>query len=168
MWKIFGGLIVTAAIAAPANADTTKEDLIKDMKVVETIGKWQLRKGVDSFTDKVSCVMLNNGNSHYQATKEDFFIKNEKTGRVYGYRLRFDDNPPSFAKRASKNEELNNYVDIEWFDYGALLSASRLRVEIVTKPSHGSKASLSTYVVDLNVQGFSAMRDSWKKHGCPS
>lgn len=168
MRKIVGGSILAATIVAPALAGNAKEDLIKDMKIVETIGKWQLRRGVDSFTDKVSCVMLNNGNGHYQATNHDFFIKNEKTGRVYGYRLRFDDNPPTFMKAANNDEVLNNYVDIEWFDFGALLSASRLRVEITTKPSHGSKASLSTYIVDLDVQGFSAMRDSWKKNGCPS
>lgn len=168
MRKLSVGLTFAAAIAAPALADTTKQDLIKDMKVIETIGEWQLRKGTDSFTDKVSCVMINHGNNHYQATNHDFFIKNEKTGRVYAYRMRFDNNSPTAVKAASEDEVLNNYVDIEWFDYGALLSASRLRVEIVTKPSHSSKAALSTYTVDLNVQGFSALRDSWKKNGCPS
>jgi hypothetical protein len=160
--------MIAVSLADPVLADTTKEDLIKDMKVVETIGKWQLRKGVDSFTDQISCVMLNNGNGHYQATNHDFFIKNEKTGRIYAYRLRFDDHPPTAVKTAGQDEVLNNYVDIEWFDYGALLSASRLRAEITTKAPFNSKASLSTYTVDLDVEGFAAMRGSWKKNGCPS
>lgn len=159
------GLFAGVLVIAPALASEPRLSTIKDMKPIETIGKWQLREGVDGFTDKVDCVILLDGNGNYQATNHDFYIHNEKKGRILSYRLRFDDRPPSMTKIASAVEAASNAIDISWFDLGALQSASRLRVEIITKPQRGDPL---LYTLDLDVTGYGAVRASWAKHGCPS
>jgi hypothetical protein len=151
-------------VVGPAHASEARLSTIKDMKPIETIGKWQLRKGVDGFTDQVACVIVLDGNGNYQATNHDFYIHNEKKGRLLSYRLRFDDQPPSITKTASAVESAANAVDISWFDLGALQSAARLRLEILTKPQRRDPI---LYTLDLDVTGYAAIRASWSKHDCP-
>lgn len=158
------GLLACVLIITPALASEQTRSTIAHMKPIDTIGKWQLRKGVDGFTDQVDCVIVLDGDGNHQATNHIFYIHNQKKGRILGYRLRFDDQPPSNIRLASAIEAATNAIDLNWFDLGALKSAERLRVEILTKAQHGDPI-VST--LDLEVKGYAAIRDSWATHGCP-
>jgi hypothetical protein len=141
---------------------------VTSMKKIDTIGAWELRNGVDPFTDKVVCVLLNNGNPAYQATLHTFFIRNEaRRGRLASYKLRFDDDAPSGVRVVNEVEKKLNALALQLFDIGRLASASRLRLEIVSLSQHGGGGPI-VYNVDLNVAGYDQARDSWRKSGCPN
>lgn len=159
------GLVVGLFLVEAAPASEAQRSTIKHMTPIETIDKWQLHKGVDGFTDKVDCVIVLDGNGNHQATNHDLYLHNEVKGHILGYRLRFDDQPPTSTRIASSLEAASNTIDLNWFDLGALKSAKRLRVEVLSKPQRGDPI---IYTLDLDVSGYAAIRDSWAKHGCPA
>jgi hypothetical protein len=156
--------LVAAVLSCSAHAQKVSE-----MKVVATSGNWELRKGIDSFSDKNSCILLLRGQSDVQASNTGMAIgRGRARGGLEGYNLRINDNPPLGLKRASDIEKRLSSIIIEGSLFETVKGAQRLRVDATGILSgSGFHLSGSGFQLDINMNGFNEMLARWEKEACP-
>ncbi len=134
---------------------------VSEMPVIHTSGSWELRKGVDSFTDEVSCVATPKGDISIQATDETFYIGGARgRGGLQGYRYRLDNNDPVPLRLATDMEQKIQNIILEGGEYQDILGAKRLRVLAVGLLSN------TGFEKDISLVGLKAVLSRWNAEQC--
>lgn len=118
-------VIVTCAGMATAQS-------VGDMKIVARDGEWEMRQSKDSFSDKISCVLIPTKRPHIQITNKSLSISYRGRGGIQGYEVRVDDDPPSKMELPSSIEKQAQILYFEAAVFEQILTSKRLRVQAFT------------------------------------
>ena len=124
-------LALFLVITGPAVFDAVAVHL-NDAPVIFASGKWSVRAYKDSMMDRVVCTGLYEQRFDIQVSEENFYIGLQGRGGVRGYTLRFDDNPAERSRVPDSIERDVSIVRVTGSTFSRLLSAKRLRVQVVT------------------------------------
>lgn len=135
---------------------------VTEMKVVSKKNGWELRRGVDDFTDKVSCVVLHDGDPVVQVTNDKFFIAGGRgNGGLRGYQLRIDSKEPQQLQLATDMEKEMGTIIISGTKYREIIGSKRLRVLAI------GILSGTGFQKDVPLEGLSDALADWGSKGCP-
>src|SRR5262249_40851761 len=118
--------------------------------VIAQSKNWSVRRETDPMTDKPSCTGLYKDRFDIQLSSKALNIDMRKKGGIKGIKLRYDDEPAQQLRLASDAEKEVSVVDITGPEFRKLLSAKRLRVQILTFLS-------SVQEEDINLDGLVEM-----------
>ena len=136
IWRTAGELVLALLLitAGPAVLEVIAVHL-NDAPVVFSSGKWSVRAYKDSIADRVVCTGLYETRFDIQLTAENFYISLRGRGGIRSYKLRFDDNPAEGLALPDSVERDVSILRITGSSFSQLLSARRVRVQILTLTS---------------------------------
>jgi len=123
-----------------------------DAPVIAKVGAWSVHRDTDSFTDKVTCTAIYKQDYSVQMSASEMYISERGRGGVQAITLRFDDDPPERMQLASDVEKDVSAIAIKDADFERLLTARRLRYQILRVVNGMDEG-------DLNLTGFAAAHD---------
>ncbi len=130
--------------SSPAKADLNKAPIIAKS------GNWSVRRGTDLMTDKKSCVALYQQRFDIQVNEGDFWFDVRGKGGVQGFTYRIDDEASSKMQIPTEIEKNIGAAHIEGSEFAHLLSAKRLRMQVLTILD-------SLIEADIDLKGLSEM-----------
>lgn len=118
-----------AACAIATLSSGAGADLLDD-PVVWQNDTWEVRKSIDSMTDKVSCTGLMKENYFLQLSRKALYIGLESTPQLVT--MRYDSNPAEDARLPREVEEQIEAVVLSGQDFDKVKSSSRIRSRVAT------------------------------------
>jgi hypothetical protein len=91
-----------------------------------------MRRTVDSFSDKTTCVLTPKGNTTVQISRGALYIIYTNRGGLKGYEYRIDDAASSGMRLPSRAEERSGILEFTGQEFSAALTARRLRFQTLT------------------------------------
>lgn len=111
------------AVSAPAHAEIVNE---------QSIGDWQIKSEANAMTDVKSCFAIYQNRFDVQLTENTLSFSMRGRGGVRGYLLRFDNDTALPMALPTRAEERISAFFLEGTRFQRLLTAQRLRVQVLT------------------------------------
>lgn len=103
---------------------------LADLPIVYKSGQWDVRKSVDSMTDKVTCTGVHRKNFGYQASADTLYLN--VRGSLKSVTLRYGDNKPEAFRLATDLERDIGSMILKGGEFRKLLTVNRLRTQSLT------------------------------------
>lgn len=121
--------VLVAALGTLATVGVAHANLATD-PVVFRSAKWEVRRSIDTMTDKVSCTGIYDSDYGVQLSDDTLFIRIQ--GGVSGVTLRFGDQPADKLRLPTQIEKKMSTVVIDGSQFNRLLGSNRLRLQAIT------------------------------------
>jgi hypothetical protein len=117
-------LLITIGAANIANAG------LSDQPIVYKSGQWDVRKSVDSMTDKVTCTGVHRKSFGYQVSADALYLN--VRGSLKSVTLRYGNNKPEPLRLATDLERDISSMILKGGEFRKLLTVNRLRTQSLT------------------------------------